>query len=76
MSDSLVDSLASATCLNLGGAASVSMGLVSIAQAHALGLQMMNAMQAQRNAQITANAALSQCCALMISAGAAKAAND
>ncbi len=73
MSNSLVDSLASATCLNLGGAASVSMGLVSLAQAHALGLQMMNAMQAQRHAQATANAGLVQCCALMISAGAAKA---
>lgn len=73
MSDSINDSLATATCLNPGLAASVSMGLVSMAQAHALGLQMMNAMQNQRSGQVTANAGLVQCCALMISAGAAEA---
>lgn len=73
MSNSLNESVATVTCLNPGLAASVSMGLVSMAQAHAIGIQMMNAMQNQRSAQVTANAGLVQCCALMISAGAAEA---
>lgn len=73
MSDSVSDALATVVCLNPGLAASVSMGFVSVAQAQAVGLQMMNAMQNQRSAQVTANASLVQCCALMISAGAAKA---
>jgi hypothetical protein len=73
MPDTTSDALATVTCLNPGLAAAVSMGLVNMAQAHALGLQMMNAMQNQRNGQVTANAGVVQCCALMISAGAAKA---
>jgi len=52
----------------------LAISLVTVSNSNALGLAMKNAVTAQQNSQTTQTAAVSQCCALMISDGAAKAA--
>ena len=69
-----ITSVSSSNSIVLGTAPIVSVGLVEMAMASSLGLVMYNAMTAERNSQLIQNAGVSQCCALMIAAGAAGAA--
>ena len=59
--------------LNIGNAIPLSMAMVNTSMATSLSLVMMNATTAQKHAQAVENASVTQCCALMISAGAAAA---
>ncbi len=50
-----------------------SMGFVSLSMSESISLLLENAINTENNAQITQAAAVTQCCALMISVGAAGA---
>jgi hypothetical protein len=49
-----------------------SVDIAAIAMANSIALLMENAVSNDKNAQLTQNAAVTQCCVLMISAGAAQ----
>lgn len=51
-----------------------SLNVAAIAMANAIALVMENAQQNEKNAHAIQNASVTQCCALMIAAGAASAA--
>ncbi len=74
MSGVITDAVSQVNVLNIGVVAVASLGLVEISMAHSLGLVISNAAVGQKSSQILQNAGVTQCCALMISAGAAGAA--
>lgn len=68
-----VDSMASGSTLAVGLAPSIAMGMTYVAMADSIGLAMENAVANQQRGQVTANAALVQVLALIITKGAAGA---
>ncbi len=60
--------------LNVGAAAPVSMGLTYMAMANSVSNLMSNAVSAEKFSQIIQNTSVTQCCALIIAVGTAKAA--
>lgn len=63
-----------ANLTNIGMAPSLAMGMVYVSSGYSIGLLMDNSVQNKALSQLTNNASVDQCCALMISAGAAGAA--
>ena len=53
-----------------------SLVITSYSMANSISLLMENAVQAEANSQVVANASTAQCCAMMISVGVAKAASS
>lgn len=68
MSDSQV------TELNIGSACAFAMGATAVSMGYSVGLLMDNAVNNESQSQSVQNAAVSQCCVLMLAAGAAGAA--
>ncbi|GAB2199236.1 RebB family R body protein [Sessilibacter sp. MAH4] len=62
--------------INVSLSAPASLGLTYLAMSESISILMENAVSAERDSQIVQNAAVTQCCALMISAGAAFAAHS
>lgn len=61
------------TATNLIVAPALSLDMVAVVMANSIGLLMENAVVAEQNTQQISNASVAQCCALIISAGAAGA---
>jgi len=70
ISSSVTPSLA----INVGAAAPLSMGLTYMAMASSVSTLMSNAVSAEKFSQVIQNTSVTQCCALIIAVGAAKAA--
>ncbi|GAA6166884.1 RebB family R body protein [Sessilibacter corallicola] len=60
--------------ISIAAAPPESMAFVSMSMAESISIMLENAVNAEKNAQIVQTAAVAQCCALMISVGAAGAA--
>jgi len=74
MSDMITDSVTQVTALSLGSSAPLSMDLTYITMSKSLGQLMGNAVMTENFSQTIQNTAVAQCCALIISMGAAGAA--
>jgi hypothetical protein len=61
--------------LNLALAQSFSVGVTALAMANSISVLMENAVGIEQDSQLIQTATVTQCCALMIAGGAAKAAN-
>ena len=61
--------------ISIGAALPLSMSMVDVSMASSISVLMMNAVSTQKNCQIIENATVTQCCALIISAGFAGAAS-
>lgn len=61
------------TFSNCGVAPVVAMGMTYTASAHSIGLLMENAVQHERNCQLSSQASIAQCLALILATGAAGA---
>jgi hypothetical protein len=63
-----------ANLINIGMSPSLAMGMVYVSSGYSMGLLMDNSVRNKALSQLTNNASVDQCCALMISIGAAGAA--
>jgi len=66
------NSVTQSSLLNIGYAAPVSMGLTYVAMANSIAKLMSNAVSAEGYSQVIQNSSVTQCCALIIAAGAAE----
>lgn len=69
----IYDAIALAQLSNLASPPYVSAGMVEVTMARSIGAVMYNAESTEKQSQTIQNTATAQCCALMISAGAAGA---
>jgi len=73
MNNQITDSVTQACALNIGVAAPLAMDLTYVAMAKSIGQLMGNAVTTENFSQVVQNATVTQCCALIISVGAAGA---
>lgn len=74
MSARITDSVSQVVTLNLSAAPMLAMGMTYAAMANSIGNLMGNAVTAEQFSQIIQNTSTTQCCALIVSVGAAGAA--
>ena len=74
MNNSNTDSVTQVNTINIGVAAPLAMDLTYVAMSKSVGQLMNNAVTTENYSQIIQNTTVAQCCALIISLGAAGAA--